>query len=360
MDLKAQNDSIREELFSAFTQVLDTSAFASGPFVAEFERSFAAAHQAVHCCAVSSGTAALHAVMMALGIGPGDEVIVPSNTFIATAEAVALAGATPVFVDCDPRYYHLDPGTLDRAFTDRTRAVIPVHLYGQPADMEAILKFATGKGIQVVEDCAQAHLTRYNGRAVGTMGVAGCFSFYPGKNLGALGEGGAIISDDEGLIARLKMIRDHGQSSKYYHSVLGHNYRMDGLQGAALDVKLKHLSHWTRARQEHASTYLKNLAGIEGIALPETRPGATHVWHLFVILAEKREDLRAFLNQHGIQTGIHYPVPCHKQEVFATGPIIELPVCESQADMLLSLPLFAEMSDDQIAFVCDRIRAFYA
>jgi dTDP-4-amino-4,6-dideoxygalactose transaminase len=360
VDLKAQYLTIKDEINHAIQEVLDKTAFSAGPFVKSFEDHFAQAHGATYAVGVNSGTAALHIALWALGFGPGNEIIVPTNTFFATAEAVSLCGASPVFVDCEADYFNIDPGQVERAITSKTKAIIAVHLYGQSAQMDKILAIAKRNNLLVIEDCAQAHLTEFRGKPVGTFGVAGCFSFYPGKNLGAYGEGGAVLTNDETLYRKMMALRDHGSSQKYYHDVVGHNYRMEGIQGAVLDVKLRYLPHWTEMRRKNAALYRKYLVGIPQVICPEEMPDARHVYHLFVVRVDRREALKAFLQDSNIFTGIHYPVPCHLQKAYASlSPRPSLPISEMQADDILSLPMYAELSEEEIRFVCDKIREFF-
>ncbi|MFA5139635.1 MAG: DegT/DnrJ/EryC1/StrS family aminotransferase [Elusimicrobiota bacterium] len=361
VDLRAQYRSIQPEVDPAIQKVLESCAFSGGPFVASFEGNFAKAHQAGHCVGVNSGTSALHVALMALGIKHGDEVIVPTNTFFATPEAVSLTGATPVLVDCEPRYYNIDPEKAEAACTERTKAIIAVHLYGQPAGLNAIAAVAARRRILLIEDCAQAHLAEYKGRPVGTRGICGCFSFYPGKNLGAYGEAGAVLTNDPSLAERMRALRDHGALKKYYHTLVGHNYRMEGIQGAVLDVKLRHLQAWTEARRRNAGLYREHLKDIAEVALPEEMPDASHVYHLFVVRVPERDRLISTLKEDGVSTGIHYPVPCHLQEAFSglRTPPGSCPVAERYAGGILSLPMFPELTEDQIAYVAERIRRFY-
>jgi dTDP-4-amino-4,6-dideoxygalactose transaminase len=298
-------------------------------------------------------------------VGPGDEVIVPANTFFATAEAVSTAGATPVFVDCDPATYNIDAGKIEEAITDRTRAVIPVHLYGQPADLDPVFEIAERRGLVVIEDAAQAHGARYKGRRVGPLARAGCFSFYPGKNLGAYGEGGAVVTDDAGVARRLRMLRDHGSEQKYRHELVGYNSRLEGIQGAVLNVKLRHLDGWNALRRRHAARYrelLAPLAAAGALALPPEADYAEHVYHLFVVQADARDELQRFLSAAGVQTGIHYPVPVHLQPAYA--PLGhrqgDFPNAESQSKRLLSLPMYAELTEHQLRYVADALSDFCA
>jgi dTDP-4-amino-4,6-dideoxygalactose transaminase len=361
LDLKAQYLSIKAEIDHAIQRVLDSCAFSGGPFVEAFEPRFASAHGAECAVGVSSGTAALHLALMALDIGPGHEVIVPSNTFIATAEAVSLTGATPVFVDCEPRFYALDPSALGTAVTSKTRAVIAVHLYGQPADLDPVKAFTKEHGLFLVEDCAQAHLASYHGKPVGSHGIVGCFSFYPGKNLGAYGEGGAVVTNDRALAEKVSALRNHGSAQKYIHEHIGHNYRMEGFQAAILDVKLNYLEQWTQKRCQAADWYREYLSEVPELTLPDVRPGCRHVYHLFVVRATGRDLLIDHLKRQGIETGIHYPIPCHLQKAYAYLGLDEgsFPLSEQYAKEILSLPIYPELSEEKIQYVARQIKAFY-
>jgi len=362
LDLKAQYLSIKPEIDEAIQNVLNKSAFAAGPFVKSFEGNFARRHAAQYCVGVNNGTAALHAAMMALNIGPGDEVIVPANTFFATPEAVSLAGATPVFVDCEPRYYNIDPLKIAAAITKKTKAIIAVNLYGQPAQLQEVKKISDQHGLLLIEDCAQSHLAELHGQPTGTFGVCGCFSFYPGKNLGAYGEGGAVITQDEALYNKLMMIRDHGSAKKYYHDLIGHNYRLEGIQGAILDVKLRHLDAWTDTRRRNADLYRQALADCPGIVLPEEMAGAKHVYHLFVIRTQQRDALLNYLQTNEIYTGIHYPIPCHLQKAYASLGYAKgaFPVSEAYSDEILSLPMSEMLQEEELLHVAKTIKAFFA
>jgi len=365
VDLQAQYRSIKAEVDAAIQRVLDTSAFILGREVEAFERAFAEYVGAGECVGVSNGTAAIQLALQACGVGPGDEVIVPANTFFATAEAVSTAGATPVFVDCDPVTYNLDPNKIEEVITERTRAVIPVHLYGQPADLDAVFEAAERHNLLVFEDAAQAHGARYKGGRVGARGVAGCFSFYPGKNLGAYGEGGAVVTNDPEVARRLRMLRDHGSEQKYRHELVGYNFRLEGIQGAVLNVKLKHLDDWNALRRQHAARYrelLAPLADSGALALPFEADYAEHVYHLFVIQTEERDSLQRYLSAAGVQTGIHYPVPVHLQPAYAALSHREgdFPNAEAQAQRVLSLPMFAELNGHQLKYVADALADFYA
>jgi dTDP-4-amino-4,6-dideoxygalactose transaminase len=365
VDLQAQYRSIKAEVDAAIQRVLDTSAFILGREVEAFERAFAEYVGARECVGVSNGTAAIQLALQACGIGAGDEVIVPANTFFATAEAVSTAGATPVFVDCDPFTYNIDAGKIEAAVNERTRAVIPVHLYGQPADLDAVFEVAGRHDLIVIEDAAQAHGARYKGRRVGSLARAGCFSFYPGKNLGAYGEGGAVVTDDAEVARRLRMLRDHGSGQKYRHELVGYNFRLEGIQGAVLNVKLKYLDEWNASRRAHAARYralLAPLADSGALVLPHEAEYAEHVYHLFVIQTGARDVLQRYLSAAGVQTGIHYPVPVHLQPAYAAHGHREgdFPHAESQSTRVLSLPMFAEMTEHQVGYVAHAIADFCA
>jgi len=361
LDLKAQYASIKPEIDQAIQNVLNSSAFAAGPFVKAFEENFAKKQEAKFCVGLSSGTAALHAVLMAFDIKSGDEVIVPANTFFATPEAVSLAGATPVFVDCEPEFYNLDVAQIEKAITKRTKAVIAVNLYGQPAQLDRIKSITDKHGLLLIEDCAQSHLATLNGKFTGNFGVCGCFSFYPGKNLGAYGEGGAVTTNDESLYKKLMMIRDHGRPQKYRHDIIGHNYRLEGLQGAILDVKLRHLESWTETRRRNAQLYREFLSDCKDVTLPNEMPGAKHVYHLFVIRSRKREELAKYLAEKQIYTGIHYPIPCHLQKAYANLNYRagDFPISEKHADEILSLPMSEQLKEEEVKFVSDTIKEFF-
>lgn len=358
LDLKAQYNAIRGEMNSAIQEVLESTAFAGGPFVAKFEEQFAAFCGSKFAVGVGNGTDALWLVMLAQGIGPGDEVITVPNTFIATAEAISLCGAKPVFVDVEPRTYTMDPDGLKRAITPRTKAVIPVHLFGQTADMDPILAIAREHGMLVIEDACQAHGAQYKGRMAGAMGIAGCFSFYPGKNLGAYGEAGAVVTDDAVLAERLKVLREHGQPRKYIHSVIGWNARMDGIQGAILSVKLKYLAAANEARRSHARQYGELLGNTPEIVLPSAASYAKHVYHIYAIRTKQRDEVIKMMASMDVACGIHYPVPLHLQDAYAFLQISKgtLPIAEKCAQEFVSLPMFPELTSDQIQYVCEKLK----
>lgn len=361
LDLKKQYDSIKSEIDPAIQNVIDNTAFILGKSVSDFESEFAKAHNVKHCYGVSSGTDANHLALWAYGLKQGDEVIIPANTFIATAWGATLCGATPVFVDCDERSYNIDPKKAEEKINKNTKAVVAVHLYGQPADMDPLKSITDKHNLILAEDAAQSHLAEYKGTKIGGIGSVTSFSFYPGKNLGAFGEGGAVTTNDADIAMKVKMHRDHGSVKKYYHEIYGHNYRMEGIQGAVLGIKLKHLEKWTDARRAVAGKYREQLKDIDAVLLPEEMSYAKHVYHLFVVQVPDRDKLQNYLNENGISTGLHYPVPLHLQKCFdhlgyKKG---DFPNTEKLADNCLSLPMFPELSDDQIGYICDKIKLFF-
>ncbi len=358
LDLKAHHDSMRGELETAIREVLDSNAFAGGPFVAKFEQDFATYCGAADVIGVGNGTDALWLSMLALGIGAGDEVITVPMTFMATAEAISYCGAKPVFVDIDERTYTLDPDLLERAISPRTKAIIPVHLFGQAADMDAILEIARRRGVPVIEDACQAHGAEYRGRKAGSIGTAGCFSFYPGKNLGALGEAGAVVTNNEELRNKIQMLRDHGQAKKYHHALIGWNARMDGIQGAALRVKLKHLDRANQARRANARFYEQQLAEVEEVILPTEAEYARHVYHLYVVRVQDRDRVLQAMANRGIACGIHYPIPVHLQEAyrFLGHRKGSFPVAERCAEEFLSLPMYPELTTMQLDAVVHELK----
>lgn len=348
VDLPAQLRSIRPEVDDAIKRVLDSCQFTLGPEVAGFEREFAAFTGAKHAIGVNSGTSALHLALLAAGIGPGDEVITTPFTFIATLSAIDYVGARPVLVDIEPDNFLIDPARIEAAITPRTRAILPVHLYGQMADMDAIMAIAQHHGLVVIEDAAQAHGALYRGRPAGSIGDLGCFSFYPGKNLGAYGEGGLITTRHDGYAQTLLMLRDWGARQKYHHEIKGYNFRLDSLQAAILRVKLAHLPHWTKARQDAAANYSALLTDC-ALTLPLTLPDRSHVFHIYAVRTQHRAQILGHLSAKQIQTGIHYPVPVHLQPAFAHLGYVEgdFPYAEKAAREVLSLPLFAELTYQQ-------------
>jgi dTDP-4-amino-4,6-dideoxygalactose transaminase len=425
LDLKVQYLSMKDEIHAAIQEVLDATAFAGGPFVARFEKEFASFCGCQEGIGVGSGTEALWLCLLALGIGPGDEVITVPNSFIATAEAISFSGASPAFVDVDPNTYTLDPNKLEEylkfripqsafrnrrsqdsglrsqdatssgrrsavsgqqsgvrsqkpatrnpkpetrnassirnpnsAIRNRPKAVIPVHLFGQPADMDPILEIAKKYNLAVIEDACQAHGALYRGKKAGSLGDAGCFSFYPGKNLGAYGEAGAVVTNNPAMAAKMRMVRDHGQSKKYHHDLIGWNDRMDGIQGAILSAKLKHLSAWNEARRKNALLYTKLLKNTGGIVVPEEAPYARHIYHLYAVRAQNRDKLMSALGEKGISCGIHYPIPIHLTDAYKFMGLGKgsFPAAEKCADEFLSLPMFPELAEEQIEYVCAEIK----
>jgi dTDP-4-amino-4,6-dideoxygalactose transaminase len=361
VDLRAQVASIRDEVDAAMRAVVDETAFILGPAVEKFEQEFARYIGVAHCVGVQSGTAALQLAMLALGIGPGDEVIVPPSSFFATAEAVSLTGARPVFVDVEPDTLNLDPARLEAALGPRTRAVIPVHLYGQSADLAPILALARARGVAVIEDACQAHGATYGEKRVGGLGAAGAFSFYPGKNLGAFGEGGAITTNDGELAARTRQLRDHGSPEKYRHVRVGFNYRLEGLQGAVLSVKLKRLDAWNDARRRLAARYSAALAGVGDLVLPVARDYGRPVYHLYSVRSRARERIFKSFADRGIARAIHYPIPIHLQEAYAGLGHAKgsFPITEEAAALSLSLPLYPELLPEQQDQVIDAVAAAF-
>jgi dTDP-4-amino-4,6-dideoxygalactose transaminase len=359
VDLKAQYQSIRTEIQDAFARVCENSSFILGPEVREFETRFAASCGASECIAVNSGTSALHLALLACGIGgPGDEVITVPFTFVATVAAIRYTGAIPVFVDIDPQYYTMDPAAVEAAITPRTKAIMPVHLYGQPADMDPIMDVARRHGLVVIEDAAQAHSSTYKGRPVGSIGDLGCFSFYPGKNLGAYGEGGAVTTSNHEHARIIRMLRDWGQEKRYEHVLRGYNYRMEGLQGAVLGVKLRYLPDWTESRRRNAALYREALAQT-GLTLPEEAPYAKHVYHVFAVRTTSRSELQNALTAADIQTGIHYPIPIHLLPAHADLGYKpgDFPVAEAAARQVLSLPMYPELRPEQIQQVAEAVHS---
>ena len=356
VDLKAQYQSIKSEVDAAIHRVLESTAFVLGSEVEAFEAAFADYVGAKFCVGLNSGTAAVQLAVSACGIGVGDEVIVPANTFFATAEGVSTAGATPVFVDADPISYGIAVDKIEAARTERTRAIMPVHLYGQAADLDPIFEIAERHNLLVIEDAAQAHGSEYKGKRVGALGRAGCFSFYPAKNLGAYGEGGAVTTNDQEVARRVRLLRDHGSAKKYHHDAIGYNFRLEGIQGAVLGVKLKHLDRWNNLRREHAALYNELLKN-SGLVLPRELEYARHVYHLFVVQTEGRDAFQQSLNAAGVSTGIHYPIPIHLQPAYAFlgHKAGDFPESERQALRVLSLPMYPELTNEQIGKVVSAV-----
>jgi len=358
LDLRAQYAALKPELDAAVLEVLGSGAYVLGEPVERFERAFAAYCGVRHAIAVNTGTSALHLAFLAAGIGPGDEVITTPFTFVATVAAILYAGAQPVLVDVEPQAFAIDPARIEAAITPRTRAIVPVHLYGQMADMDAILAMAERRGLAVIEDACQAHGATHRGRPAGSLGVSAAFSFYPGKNLGACGEGGIVVTDDDAQMRTMRSLRDWGQAERYNHVLKGFNYRMDAIQGAILDIKLRHLEDWTEARRAHAARYRQLLGDIGNIALPAELPGRRHVYHVFAVRTRDREGLRRQLAAEGVQTGLHYPIPVHLQPAHADLGYRkgDFPVAEALANEVLSLPIYPEMTARHIETVAQAIR----
>jgi dTDP-4-amino-4,6-dideoxygalactose transaminase len=359
VDLKAQYLSIKDEIDGAIQRVLDSTGFIMGPEVQGFEEAFADFHNVAEAAGVASGTAALHLALLACDIGPGDEVITTPFTFYATAEAIAQAGATPVFVDICPDTYNIDPAQIEAAITPRTKAIVPVHLFGQPADMDEITAIARRHNLRLIEDAAQAHAAEYRGRRVGGIGEIACFSFFPSKNLGGYGDGGMVTSNAPALMARVRRLRDHGRIAKYEHAELGWGYRLDALQAAILGAKLEFLEEWTEARRTAARRYNDLLAGMD-VVTPVERPYNRHVYHCYVIRTPNRDVLVRCLTAQGIGVGIHYPIPLHLQPAYAGMGLGRgaFPVAEAASEQVVSLPMFAEITPRQQAQVVDAIKAF--
>jgi dTDP-4-amino-4,6-dideoxygalactose transaminase len=361
LDLKVQYHSLKQEIDKAVLDIFENTSFILGKPVSDFETAFSQAHGLKHTLGVSTGTDGNHMALWALGVGHGDEVIMPANTFIATAWGATLCGAVPVFVDCEKDSYNIDPVKIEAAITPKTKAIVAVHLYGQPADMDALKEVADKHKLFLVEDCAQAHIAEYKGKKVGGLSAAASFSFYPGKNLGAFGEGGAVTTNDDTLAEKFKMLREHGSLKKYHHEIYGHNYRMEAVQGAVLNIKLKKLEEWTEKRRAVAQLYNKLLADVKEITIPEEMPYAKHVYHLYVIQSPERDVLQDYLNESGVATGLHYPIPLHLQNCFKHLGYSEgsFPVTEKLASQCLSLPIFPELKEEQVEYVCVKIKEFY-
>ncbi len=358
LDINLQNKSLRGEINAAIQDVIDIGAFAGGPFVERFEEDFAAYCGGDHAIGVSSGTDALWLTLLAMDIGPGDEVITVPSTFMATAEAITYCGAKPVFVDIDEQTYTMDPARLEKAITLRTKAIIPVHLFGQPADMDPIMEIAHRRGLRVIEDACQAHGAEYKGRRAGVLGDAGCFSFYPGKNLGAFGEAGAIVTNDKGLDEKIRILRDHGQVRKYHHTMIGWNCRMDGIQGAVLRIKLRHLDRRNALRCALAIQYDRALGDAELVVTPSKAPWVRHVYHIYAIRVAERDAMIRELDAQGITCGIHYPVPVHLQAAYRSLGYGRgaFPRAEQCAEEFVSLPMFPELTPEQVDYVAKVVK----
>src|ERR1022692_4360702 len=357
VDLKAQYHAIKTEIDAAISHILENSQFVLGPEVAAFESEFAHYTGGAHAIGLNSGTSALHLAIRPAGIGPGNEVIPIPFPFVATTAAIGYTGAKPVFVDIDPVSFTMDPSRIEAAITPRTKAIVPVHLYGQPADLDPILDVARRHNLIVIEDAAQAHGAEYKGRRVGSIADMGCFSFYPGKNLGAYGEGGAVVTNNPEFVRTIRMLRDWGAEKKYLHVLKGYNYRLEGMQGAILRVKLRYLEAWTEARRAHAAEYSRLLQG-SSVEVPQTMAYARHVWHVYAVRTQDRPALQTALQQQEVQTGIHYPIPVHLLPAYSElgHQRGDFPHSEQAADEVLSLPMFPELSPEQIETVAEAVR----
>ena len=357
-DFKSQYQSIKDEIDQALQNVLDDSAFSSGKYVQKFENEFSNYIQTKHCVAVNNGTSALHAALLALDVKPNDEILVPSFSFFATCEAVSLTGATPVFVDSDYNDFNIDMSDLESKINNKTKAVICVHLYGQPCNMDQLKKITKKYNLYLIEDAAQAHGAEYINQKIGSFGDLSCFSFYPTKNLGSYGEGGAILTDDKVLFEKLMSIRNHGSSEQYKHHIIGHNYRMTGFQGAILSVKLKYLDKWNSIRISNANLYNKYLEGISEVEVPLIHSNSIHVFHQYTLKAKNRDTLKKYLLDNNIESAIYYPVPCHAQYPYSNKENINT-VAEGLSEKVLSLPISEHITSDNIKYISDTIRKFY-
>ncbi len=360
LDLPAQLRGIREALDVVIARTIDNCSFCLGPDVVQFEKDFAKFIGAEHCVAFNSGTSALHVALLLLGIKSGDEVVTTPFTFVATSWAISYVGAKPVYVDIEDLTMNLDPKLVERAITSRTKAVLPVHLYGQPFDIDPILAVCKKHNLPLVEDAAQAHGAKYKGKTVGTFGEISCFSFYPGKNLGACGEGGALVTNNAAFAARARSLREHGSTTRYYHDEIGFNYRMEGIQGAVLGVKLKHLEEWTNERRRVANRYSELLAETP-LQLPREAGFAESAWHVYVVRHSRRDDLKKHLEAGGVGCALHYPLPLHLQKCYASlgHKPGDFPVAEKAARECLSLPIYPELTDAQIKRVAELVKTFF-
>jgi dTDP-4-amino-4,6-dideoxygalactose transaminase len=360
VDLKAQYLSIKSEIDPAIQSVINETAFIGGKYVEGFEKAYAEKYGVKHCISCANGTDAIYITLKALGIGFGDEVITVANSFIATSEAISQTGARPVFVDID-EYFHIDPSKIEARINKKTKAIIPVHLFGQPADIKAVQAICEKHKLYLVEDCAQSHFAMLQDKRTGTFGIAGTFSFYPGKNLGAFGDGGAIVTDDDNFARDARLFASHGSLQKHIHEIEGINSRLDAIQAVVLQAKLKHIDDWNRARNSHALRYNALLGGLDQLKCPKLRPDAFHIFHLYVIRAERRDDLAAFLKTRGVFTGIHYPtaLPLMPAYRYLRHKPTDFPIAYECQDEILSLPMYPELADEQISYVLDSIKEFY-
>lgn len=357
VDLKAQYNNIKDDILEGITKVIDNTSFILGPQVKEFEEKFAVFSQAKYAVGVASGTDAILLSLKSLGIGPGDEVITAANTFIASVLGISYAGAVPVLVDNDPVTYNIDPTKIEAAITPRTKAIMPIHLYGQMADMDAIMEIAKKHNLKVIEDACQAHGAEYKGCRAGSIGDISCFSFYPGKNLGAYGDGGMVVTNDEDLYQKVKMLRDYGQLKKYHHEIKGYNSRLDSIQAAVLLAKLPHLDKWNENRREVARLYNELLSDTD-IFVPVESEECRHIYHLYVIRTKRRDEMLEFLKSKEIFCGIHYPIPIHLQNAYKEYKKSDLPITEKYAKEILSLPMFPELTEEQVIYIVRNIKEF--
>ena len=360
LDLRAQIQPLRAEIDAAIARTIDHTSFCLGPDVAQFEKDFAKFCGAEHCVAFNSGTSALHVALMLLGVGTGDEVVTTPFTFVATSWAISYVGAKPVYVDVDDTTFNLNPKHIEKAITPRTKAILPVHLYGQPFDVDAIQEICRRHRLPLLEDACQSHGAKWQGKTIGTFGEISCYSFYPGKNLGAFGEGGALVTNNAEFAKRARSLREHGSTVRYYHDEVGFNYRMEGIQGAVLGIKLKHLEKWTRERQRVAKRYAELLTGTP-LQLPCEAAGAESVWHLYVVRHPRRDELKKYLDANGVGCALHYPLPLHLQKCYASlgHKAGDFPVAEKAAAECLSLPIYAELTDAQIQRVAQVVKEFF-
>lgn len=360
VDLRAQYQSIKAEIDPAIQAVINETAFIGGKYVEGFEKAYAEKYGKKHCISCANGTDAIYVSLKALGIGAGDEVITVANSWISTSETITQAGARPVFVDID-QYFHIDPALIEAKITPKTKAVIPVHIFGQPADIGAIKEICDRHGLLLIEDCAQSHFATFKGKKAGAFGIAGTFSFYPGKNLGAYGDAGAIVTDNDDFARNARLYANHGSLQKHIHEIEGINSRLDSIQAVVLQAKLKHINDWNQARNNHALKYNALLSGLDGVACPRLRPEAFHVFHLYVIRASRRDELAAFLKAKGIFTGIHYPtaLPFMPAYRYLGHKPSDFPTAHRCQEEILSLPMYPELTDGQISHVADSIREFY-
>lgn len=360
VDLKKQYLSIKDEIDSAISRIIENSSFILGEEVLSFEEEFASFSQAKYAVGTSSGTAALQLALVGLGVGEGDEVITTPFTFIATTESIFKVGARPVFVDIEEDTYNLDIRKVENAITGKTKAIIPVHLYGHPIDLDPLIKIAKKYKLSIIEDACQAHGALYKGKKVGSIGDAGCFSFYPGKNLGCYGDGGMLVTNNEEIYKKTRMLRDHGRNAKYTHIMHGYNFRLAALQAAILKVKLKYLDGWNNKRRKNAEFYNNKLSDVNTVIKPVEKDYARHIYHLYVIRVKNRDKLKSFLKENDVDSGVHYPIPLHKQPVYADMKLCDkkLPVSEVCSEGVISLPMYAELAEPQIEKICDLVKKF--